>query len=57
MWQTGFFFFSSPESKDKTEFCRTYCIFMPPTSKKLRGQIGMGLSVQSVSPSVMRENA
>ena len=24
-------------------------IFMPPTSKKLRGHIGLGLSVQSVS--------
>ena len=27
-------------------------IFMPPTSKKLRGHIGLGLSVQSVSQSV-----
>ena len=25
---------------------------MPPTSKKLRGHIGLGLSVQSVSQSV-----
>ena len=36
---------------------------MPPTSKKLRGHIGLGLSVQcsecvqSVSQSVMREHA
>ena len=28
------------------------CFFMPPTSKKLRGHIGLGLSVQSVSQSV-----
>ena len=27
-------------------------VFMPPTSKKLRGHIGLGLSVQSVSLSV-----
>ena len=27
-------------------------VFMPPTSKKLRGHIGLGLSVQSVSQSV-----
>ena len=27
-------------------------IFMPPTSKKLRGHIGLGLSVQSVCQSV-----
>ena len=34
-------------------------VFMPPTSKKLRGHIGLGLSVQSSpvqsSLSVMRE--
>ena len=27
-------------------------VFMPPTSNKLRGHIGLGLSVQSVSQSV-----
>ena len=27
-------------------------VFMPPTSKKLRGHIGLGLSVQSVIQSV-----
>ena len=32
-------------------------VFMPPTSKKLRGHIGLGLSVQwcECSQSVMRE--
>ena len=28
-------------------------IFMPPTSKKLRGHIGLGLSVQSVCQSAV----
>ena len=37
-------------------------VFMPPTSKKLRGHIGLGLSVQSVpslsvSLSVMHEHS
>ena len=33
--------------------CLTDTIFMPPTSKKLRGHIGLGLSVRlSVRPSV-----
>ena len=32
-------------------------IFMPPTSKKLRGHIGLGLSVQSVSLYVIREHS
>ena len=31
--------------------------FMPPTLKKLREHIGLGLSVQSVSLSVMREHS
>ena len=30
----------------------SFTIIMPPTSKKLRGHIGLGLSVQSVSQSV-----
>ena len=38
-----------------------WVVFMPPTSKKLRGHIGLGLSVQSVSQPVclseMREHS
>ena len=49
---------SDPKSNPKTEVGKNVksvsnlSNFMPPTSKKLRGHIGLGLSVQSVSQSV-----
>ena len=43
------------KKRDKLDYFFSVCVFvfMPPTSKKLRGHIGLGLSVRlSVCPSV-----
>ena len=40
------------DREELVNFCVLFQFVMPPTSKKLRGHIGLGLSVQSVSQSV-----